>query len=203
MSTMAPRGENRTKLLDAMRVLTLEKGFPATTVDEVCEQAQVSKGSFYHHFATKDEMAHAALDSYFDELVTALTNGPHQQSTDPVVRLQDFLGHAAIVCSGPLLTNGCMLGSFALDLSESHPDVRVKLADQFDVLAEFVGGLLTEAAEARGIDLPIEKLSRQFLAVIEGSIVLAKAHGDPSILGSGVDLFTDHVLLLLDAKGTS
>lgn len=197
---MAPRGENRTKLIDAMRTLTLEKGYPATTVDEVCAEAQVSKGSFYHHFATKDDIGHAALDAYFDELVAALRDGTYQSAADPITRLRRFLEHAAIVCSGPLLTSGCMLGSFSLDLAESHPEVRAKLADQFEMLAAFVGDLLDDAATAAGVDLPVERLAQQFLAVIEGSIVLAKAHADPTILGSGVALFADHINLLLDPK---
>ena len=195
---MAPRGENRGKLLDAMRTLTLSKGYPATTVDEVCAKAEVSKGSFYHHFATKEDIGQASLDAYFDELVAALTNVPIGDDADAVDRLRGFVRHAGAVCSGPLLTNGCMLGSFALDLSESHPEIRSKLAEQFSALAELVATLITDAATATGIELPAARLAQQFLATIEGSIVLAKAHADPQILTSGVALFAEYIDLLLD-----
>lgn len=183
-----------------MRSLTLSKGFPATTVDEVCATAEVSKGSFYHHFATKDEIGQASLDAYFDELVTALTNAPIHADADAIERLREFISHAGVVCSGPLLTNGCMLGSFALDLSESHPEIRTKLSDQFTALADLVADLIADAADAAGIELPAQRLGRQFLAIIEGSIVLAKAHADPQILSSGVGLFAEHIDLLLERK---
>ena len=181
-----------------MRSLTLTKGFPATTVDEVCAKAEVSKGSFYHHFATKDDIGYAALDSYFDELISALTTGPADGIDDPVEKLRAFLTHAGIVCSGPLLTNGCMLGSFALDLAESHPGVQSKLSEQFSELASLVAQMICDASTAAGTDLPAAQLAHQFLAVIEGSIVLAKAHADPQMLSSGVALFADHIDLLLD-----
>ena len=199
---MAPRGENRQKLLDAMRTLTLSKGFPATTVDEVCAQADVSKGSFYHHFASKEDIGHAALDSYFDELVMALTAGLVGDDLGPVERLRVFVTHAGEVCSGPLLMNGCMLGSFALDLAESHPELQSKLSDQFSELAALVARLISDAAVATGTDPPAEQLAQQFLAIIEGSIVLAKAHADPAILGSGVALFADYLDLLLEQETT-
>ncbi|MEL7207989.1 MAG: TetR/AcrR family transcriptional regulator [Actinomycetota bacterium] len=179
-----------------MRTLSLAKGFPATTVDEVCAQAAVSKGSFYHHFATKEEMGAAALDRYFGDLVEALTTGPFTDVVDPVDRLHAFVEHAGVVCSGPLLRNGCLLGSFALDLAESHPEIRSKLASQFDTLAAFVAGLIDDAAGAAGIEVPAAALARQFLAVIEGSIVLAKAFADPGQLTAGVGLFADHLRLL-------
>lgn len=183
-----------------MRSLTLSKGFPATTVDEVCAEAEVSKGSFYHHFATKEDIGNAALDEYFGELVAALTSAPAPGDAEAIDRLRAFVEHAGVVCSGPLLTNGCMLGSFALDLAESHPEVRAKLSDQFTALADLVAGLITDAATEAGIQLPATRLAQQFLAIIEGSIVLAKAHADPQILGSGVALFADHIDLLLERK---
>ena len=196
---MAPRGENRAKLIDAMRTLSLTKGFPATTVDEVCTEAQVSKGSFYHHFATKDDLGQAALDGFFDELVLALTTGPFAADEDPVERLRRFVTHAGVVCSGPLLTHGCMLGSFTLDLAESHPDMRDKLSQQFSTLASYVADLIRNAGDDAGVALPAEELAQQFLAVIEGSIVLAKAHADPNIVNSGLALFANHLDLLLHA----
>lgn len=197
---MAPRGENRTKLVEAMRALSLVKGYPATTVDEVCAEAEVSKGSFYHHFDAKEDIGYAALDAYYDELVAALTAGDFNDTQDPAERLRGFLAHSGVVCAGPLMAHGCLLGSFALDLAETHPDMQRKLSAQFDALAGFVAELIDEAAAASDIELASAALSRQFLAVIEGSIVLAKAHADRRILDSGLALFAQHIDLLLQQR---
>ena len=193
---MAPRGQNRTKLIDATQRLTLAKGFPATTVDEVCLEADVSKGSFYHHFASKEDIGHAALDRYFEDLRGALTAGSYTEIADPVARMHAFVQHAGDVCSGPLLRSGCLLGSFALDLAESDPLVQAKLAEQFGGLAGYAAGLIGDAADSIDRTVDADRLGQQLLAVIEGSIVLAKAHADPELLVTGVSLFAEHLQLL-------
>ncbi|MFT7623347.1 MAG: TetR/AcrR family transcriptional repressor of nem operon [Myxococcota bacterium] len=121
---MAPRGQNRDKLIEAMQTLSLCKGFPATTVDEVCAEAGVSKGSFYHHFDSKDDVGHAALDGFFKGLVGGLTTGPFTPIDDPVQRLHAFVKNAGEVCAGPLLQSGCMLGSLAPNLAESDAPIQ-------------------------------------------------------------------------------
>lgn len=179
-----------------MQALSLSKGFPATTVDEVCAMADVSKGSFYHHFETKEDLGHAALDQFFDGLVTAFTEGPFNDESDAVQRMHSFVRHASVVCAGPLMRSGCMLGSFALDLAESDREMRHKLEQQFQAIASFVGSLIGDAAEAAGLEVLSERLAQQFLAIVEGSIVLAKAYDDPNVLSSGVDLFGHHLELI-------
>ena len=55
--------KTKDKLIEAALRLMLAKGYPATTVDEICASAGVSKGSFYHFFATKEELALAAVQA--------------------------------------------------------------------------------------------------------------------------------------------
>src|SRR5882724_6164022 len=98
-----------------MRNLTQGKGFTATTVDEVCERAGVTKGSFYHHFASKDELGVAALEAYYDDVVAALQAGQWSNRAGHVARLQAFVTHAGKVCTGPVMQGGCLLGAFALE----------------------------------------------------------------------------------------
>lgn len=183
-----------------MQTLSLSKGFPATTVDEICAMADVSKGSFYHHFETKEDLGHAALDQFFAGLVTAFTQGPFSDKTDPVERMHSFIAHASVVCAGPLMRSGCMLGSFALDLAESDTEMRQKLAQQFGAIASFVATLIGDAAEAAIVQVPSAQLAQQFLAIIEGSIVLAKAYEDHTVLSSSVDLFGHHLELIFATK---
>ena len=188
---------HRAALVDAMRKVALAKGFPATTVDEICQVAGVTKGSFYHHFASKEELGVAALEGYFADVVEAFSTGQWTAVEDPVLRLRGFLAHAAEVSAGPVMTYGCLIGSFALDLSESSPDIRERLAEMFTALRAFVAALVEQAAAHRGRDIDAGRFGDQFLAVIEGSIVLAKAHRDPSVPSRGIALLEDHLDLLL------
>lgn len=195
---MSPaRGTHRTALIDAMRQLSLSQGFPATTVDQVCERAGVTKGSFYHHFSGKDDLGLAALQAYFDDLAGALSTGSWTKSVEPVERLRAFLAHAADVTSGPLMSHGCLMGSFSLDLAEGSPDMRQRLSMMFAALEDVVAGLIREAASAAGRDVDASKLAEQFLAIVEGSIVLAKANADRATPRRGLEMFGEYLDLLL------
>jgi TetR/AcrR family transcriptional repressor of nem operon len=184
-------------LIDATRRLALSKGFPATTVDEICEMAGVTKGSFYHHFESKDDLGTAALEAYFADVVAAFGGGTWAQVEDPVMRVQAFIANAIEVCTGPVMAYGCLIGSYALDLAESSPELRRRLSEMFAALRDVVAGLIGEAAKHQGRDVDADALGNQFLAVLEGSIVLAKAHADPSVPRRGLALLGEHLDLLL------
>lgn len=193
---MGPRS-HRGALVEAMRRVALSKGFPATTVDEVCELAGVTKGSFYHHFSGKDDLGAAALESYFDDVVAAFSAGEWSTVADPVDRLQAFLAHAGEVCVGPVMVYGCLIGTFTLDMAESSPDLRQRLSVMFAALRDVVADLVDAAARHRGRQVDADLFGDQFLAILEGSIMLAKAHGDPTIPRRGVELLAGHLDLLL------
>ena len=194
---MARSPSHRTALVDAMRRVALAKGFPATTVDEVCELAGVTKGSFYHHFSGKDDLGAAALESYFDDVVAAFTAGEWSTVEDPVRRLQAFMAHAGDVCTGPVMVYGCLIGTFTLDMAESSPELRLRLSAMLAALRDVVAGLVADAAEHQGREVDAGQLGDQFLAVLEGSIVLAKAHADPVAPRRAVALLGQHLDLLL------
>jgi TetR/AcrR family transcriptional repressor of nem operon len=180
-----------------MRRLALSKGFPGTTVDEICDLAGVTKGSFYHHFDSKDDLGAAALEADFSDVVAAFGGGTWAQVDDPVLRVRAFVANAIEVCAGPVMIYGCLIGSYALDLAESSPEVRRRLSDMFGALRDVVAGLLRDAAQHQGREVDADALGDQFLAVLEGSIILAKAHADPSVPRRGLALFGEHLDLLL------
>lgn len=198
MAVAPPRPtSHRLALIDAMRKVALSKGFAATTVDEICELAGVTKGSFYHHFTGKDDLGAAALETYFDDVVAAFSAGGWDAVDDPVLRLQAFMAHAVEVATGPVLLYGCLIGTFTLDLAETSPTVRERLSAMFVALREVVAGLVEEAARHRGREIDDGEFGDQFLAVLEGSILLAKAHADPALPRRGLNLLRQHLDLLL------
>ena len=192
---------HREKLLDAAERLVLSKGFPATKVDEVCAAAGVTKGSFYHHFDAKDDLAKALIDHYFDRLLGALDNDAWSKKRTPKTRALALLDQLLEVMQGPLLRRGCLLGSFALDLSETHPDIRRLIEDRFARLAAMIEPTLRDAMpqRARGGGPTSEALAQQFIAVLQGGIVLAKAQGRHEALGESLGCYRQMVEGVLDA----
>jgi TetR/AcrR family transcriptional repressor of nem operon len=184
-------------LIRAMRDLALTKGLPATTVDEVCERAGVTKGSFYHHFAGKDEIAEAALAAHFDDLRNALTTGEWTRAAEPTCRWRAFVANAAEVCAGPVLADGCLLGLFSLELAEQAPRVREQVTGMFDQLRAVARELIAEAAAAKDRQLDVDAVAAQFLVVLEGAALIAKAHDDRAVASRAMAFFgaaVDHLL---------
>lgn len=183
-----PNTTHKTALLDAAQQLILSKGFPATRVDEVCKVAGVTKGSFYHHFASKDELASALIDHFFDDITEALASGGWDALEDPVDRLLGFLDNATKVVRGPLLRRGCLLGSFALDLSETHPEIRKEIERRFERLVKVLEPRIRDAMRHQGVksSASAPALARHFVSVLEGSLVLGKAYDDFGKVAEGV-----------------
>jgi TetR/AcrR family transcriptional repressor of nem operon len=191
------RPGHRTLLIRAMRDLALTKGLPATTVDEVCERAGVTKGSFYHHFVGKEEIAEAALQGHFDDLHTALTTGEWTTSTDPVHRWRAFVANAAEVCAGPVLADGCLLGLFSLELADQAPRVREQVTGMFDRLRAVARESIAQAAVAKDRQLDADAVAAQFMVVLEGASLIAKAHDDRTVASRAMVFFgaaVDHLL---------
>ena len=60
----APRGSARDKLIAAAHQEVRRQGYAATTVDQICAAAGVTKGAFFHHFESKEALAVAAAEAW-------------------------------------------------------------------------------------------------------------------------------------------
>ena len=177
------------KLLDAALRLMLSKGYPATTVDEICAEAGVSKGSFYHFFKTKEALGLAAIERFYQRGQHELLNGPFTEIEDPVERAFGYLDHVE-ARSTSLWTDGCLLGSFALELADTNPAVREEVSRMFEQLARQMASVLRPIADRAGESGPTATaLAEMFLSLLEGSIVLARAHHDPDRIPMAIRRF--------------
>src|ERR1700722_12931872 len=110
---MTKENQSKERILAAAKELFLSRGYAATTVDAICEKAELTKGSFYYSFASKEDLGIAVLDWSLQRSVGMLANGPHVRVTDPVEKAFAFLKHLE-KCSPDLWSAGCLLGSFVL-----------------------------------------------------------------------------------------
>ena len=79
------------KLLDAAQRLMLAKGFTATTVDEICETAKLTKGSFFHYFDSKDDLGQVVLDRFVSAKAQAMRSAPFIQKRGALQRVYSYL----------------------------------------------------------------------------------------------------------------
>lgn len=176
----------------------LLNGYPSTSVDEIISAAGVSKGSFYHCFKSKEELGAAVAEAYLEEALAVIGSGRYEQVEDPLERAFAFVEH--IEAASPALWNhGCMLGSFAIDLSGTHPTIAACLNRLMDDMESRIAPLLEPIALAcKRDDAPTGRdLANHMMAVAEGGIVMAKAHGDPNRIAGAIHEFRRYLKALV------
>jgi TetR/AcrR family transcriptional repressor of nem operon len=165
------------KLLDAAQSLMLVKGFTATTVDEICETAGLTKGSFFHYFESKDDLGRTVLDRFVSSRWQAIQQGPFREKRDPLQRLYGCLDFMIEMSKHPAAPGSCLLGNFAQELSATHPQIRSQCAAHFARWSEAFKRDLDEAKRtyAPRSSIDTQSLAEHFIAVLQGALILDKA----------------------------
>lgn len=188
MITTTVKTTARDKLLAAAQELMLERGYNATTVDEICNHAGVSKGSFYHFFDSKEELGLATLDAYYNQGIARLMSGPFTREEDRTQKLFGFLKQTEKHAE-ELWGQGCLLSTFAVDLAETHPLIRQRVAEQFDRLTLELSRLFEPVAAPGGDSPTAKELATSYLVALEGSIILARAFAESRRIRAGLETF--------------
>jgi TetR/AcrR family transcriptional regulator, transcriptional repressor for nem operon len=159
----------------------LARGYAATTVDAICEKAELTKGSFYYFFDSKEDLGLAVLDWSLRRSAQMLASGTHARIVDPVEKAFAFLEHLE-KCSPELWSGGCLLGSFSMELADTNSRAQQVVAGMFQALEDdFAEKLQPIADQCAGKQAPqASGFADTLLSIVEGSIILAKAHRDPT-----------------------
>ncbi len=111
----------RIKLLDAALQLIRSKGYCATTVAELCAPSGLGKGSLFHHFKSKEELAIAAAQHWNAVTGAQFASAPYQQIDDPRERILAYIGFRSQIVQGDLANVTCLLGTMVQVTHDSHP----------------------------------------------------------------------------------
>jgi TetR/AcrR family transcriptional repressor of nem operon len=182
MRTKDPAPATRCKLLDAAEALMLSKGFVATTVDEICSAARLTKGSFFHYFESKEELGKVLLERFSKNHEAAMMEAC-AEIEDPLERVYAMIDCAIEAARDPS-TKGCLVGTFAQEISDTHPELRKVCECSFERVAEAVARDLVAAKERHAKKAPFdaESLGSYFLALGQGSLLLLKVTGDRKLM---------------------
>jgi len=181
----------RELLIRAASELIRRHGYDATSVEAICREAGVSKGAFFHHFASKQDLAVHALKSW-DEFGAALFAGaPFAQLADPLERLLACMDAQIEFFGRPELLKSCLAGTVAQEVSATHPELRGAAQLCFAHAGERFAALLRDAAESRAVDLAAPAYADLWMAALQGALVLAKASHDERVIPSTLQLTRD------------
>ncbi|MGH7131721.1 MAG: TetR/AcrR family transcriptional regulator [Phycisphaerales bacterium] len=175
--------ESKAKLLDAALHVIRAQGYTATTIDDICTAAGLTKGSFFHHFKSKEELALAAADHFAAMAVGLFKAAPYHAPADPLDRVLGYVDFRAAILKGELPDYTCLLGTMVQETYQSHPAIRAACEKHISEHAEV---LATDIAQARKKYAPDAPWTPQSLAlftqaVLQGAFILAKAKQSPAV----------------------
>jgi TetR/AcrR family transcriptional regulator, transcriptional repressor for nem operon len=191
----------RERLLEAGARLVHERGYTAVSVADICEQAGLRKGSFYHFFRSKRDLVLAVIDRYADSYAGLMTQCVKDSRLSACEQLRGIFrlmhecllrGQQEVGCM-----RGCPVGNLALEMADRDDLIREKLDTIF---ARWRAGLqrILKQARAQG-ELNVENPSEAAEALVahaQGAILLSKASNDPGVF----DRLMNGVLAMLEGS---
>jgi len=205
MSRDETKPSARTKLLDAALALIRTKGYSATTVDDLCAAAGVTKGAFFHHFKSKEELGVAAAD-YWSEVTGALFAGaPYHQHADPLDRVLAYIDFRKALLVGGLPDYTCLVGTLVQETYDSAPAIRDACGRCITSHAATLEADIEGARVERGMvtDWTTKSLTLHTQAVLQGAFILAKATGGVKVAEDNVDHLRRYIELLFGASDST
>ncbi len=183
------RGNARIRLLEAARDLVRTKGFAATSVDELCKAAGVTKGAFFHQFGSKDALGVAAAEFWAETTSDFFSAAPYHVPADPLERVLAYVAFRKAIIAGDIAEFTCLVGTMAQEIYASAPDMRDACGRSIFGHAATLEADIEAARRERGITATwtAESLARHTQTVLQGGFVLAKAGNDPELARESLD----------------
>ena len=195
----AARGTARARLLDAAVQVIRTKGLSATSVDELCAAAGVTKGAFFHHFESKQALAVAAAEHWSQTTGALFAAADYHAISDPLDRILGYLDLRARLIAGSPADYTCLVGTMAQEAFVTSPDVRDACAASIfghaRTLEPDFAAALAAAGDPPGVDAV--GLARHTQAVLQGAFVLSKAADDPALVTDSIAHLCRYLELLL------
>jgi len=199
---MSKGSETQARLMDIAELSVLEKGFGATSIEELITSAGITKSGFFYHFRDKTELARALLGRYL--------------AREEVI-LDDLFGRARELHEDPLhafLIGLKLMAEMMADLPEGHPGCLVatycyqeRLFDA-EVVSMNGEGVMAWRVRFRSIlddivaqyppreEVDLDALADMISTIVEGGIIMSKVMKDPKILADQIMLYRTTIKLL-------
>ncbi|MGB6156691.1 MAG: TetR/AcrR family transcriptional regulator [Acidobacteriaceae bacterium] len=198
METLEAQHESKKKLLEAAVYVIRAKGYTATRVEDICEAAGLTKGSFFHHFTSKEALALAAVEHQNAATSELFSTAAYQAIKDPVDRLVAYVDFRKSLLEGDLPEFTCLVGTMVEEIYETHPPLRAARDESIFRHVATLEPAIAEAMRLYGVtgDWTPRSLALYAQAVIQGSFILAKANGGPDVAAASIDHLRRYIEML-------
>ena len=189
----------RERIIESAARLFHERGFAATGVATILREAGVNSGSLYYFFSSKVELLKCVLQWYQENLYARIMQPIEAMEPDPLQRVLCLMNWYRDYLVDNHCRLGCPVGNLALEISDSHPELREYLAGNFDQWTRIIESWLIESGDQLPAGIDRHELARFVLTVMEGGVMQARATGDPQPYMDSI-LHLEHYLNLLSGE---
>jgi TetR/AcrR family transcriptional repressor of nem operon len=179
--------DTKERILATARELFHGRSYSDVGIKEICSMTNVLKGSFYHFFPSKQDLAMAVIDNMADDWANGFVAEAFDADLPPMERLDYMVDavyywqKAAKNLEGRM--PGCLFGNLALEVSTRDEVIRARLNAIFEKASSRFHVALEQAIEQGDIPtLDTKATATAMLAYLEGVILLAKTRNDPDVV---------------------
>jgi TetR/AcrR family transcriptional repressor of nem operon len=192
----------RERILDGAERLVLERGFAGTTIDAVIAATSTSKGSFFHHFHSKDDLGRALVERYAAadiahlELFMAQAEAAYEDPAEQLVEFVRLFEKAAddLARQQP----SCLYVSFVYERGLVGAETTELIVDAVLAWRRRLTEKIVAASELHPPRLPVEpgSLADLVFTTFEGGFILARTMSDPTLLRGQLEHLRRYIELL-------
>lgn len=169
------RGSARQKLVPAAIERFRRYGYVATTVDDICADAGVTKGAFFHHFGGKEAIAVTCLEEWGRRMMELDDGAAYHAVANPVERLAACLDGYIAFLGAPSQFKSCLVGTTVQEVAETHPALREAAQACFGLGESRLTSLIAGASAYTGAACDAAALAALWMATLQGALILHKA----------------------------
>ena len=186
MKTNPTPTNTQTRLLHAAAELMWERSFSATSVDELCQKANAKKGSFYHFFSSKTDLAIAAIEGKWLEIKDTVFEPVFSSPASGLTQVENLVDQAHQFQMSAMNDKrdylGCFFGNLGQEMARQDEKIRICLQRIFEEHYDYLEQALVKATKAKEIPEGDNRLrAKKLFALFEGGMLLAKVSNDPQL----------------------
>ena len=168
---------NREKLLEAATAILGRNGYQATSVDDILEAAKVAPSNFYYHFKSKEELAIEVLEGYFEKSRQEMAPVFMNKFLSATEKLERIHGGLVQKVTRSQCCGGCPMGNLAQELSDSHPEFRMRLARYFEECIDGIARVVEEGVRSGEFRPDVDPKAAAYLLFgsMQGLLLLSKS----------------------------